>query len=166
MSLIVQKFGGSSVADAEKLKRVAGIITDTYKDGNDVIVVVSAQGDTTDDLIEKAKEVNPNPSKREMDMLLSTGEQISASLLAMTIENMGFPVISLTGWQAGMQTNSKYSASRIKKVNAERLMAEVDKKRIVIVTGFQGKSEGQAVLGRQHEVSTPWLTERHGYDPT
>ena len=150
MSLIVQKFGGSSVADAEKLRRVAGIITDTYKDGNDVIVVVSAQGDTTDDLIEKAKEVNPNPSKREMDMLLSTGEQISASLLAMTIENMGFPVISLTGWQAGMQTNSKYSASRIKKVNAERLMAEVDKKRIVIVTGFQGinKYDDITTLGR------------------
>ena len=150
MSLIVQKFGGSSVADAEKLRRVAGIITDTYKEGNDVIVVVSAQGDTTDDLIEKAKEVNPNPSKREMDMLLSTGEQISASLLAMTIENMGFPVISLTGWQAGMQTNSKYSASRIKKVNAERLMAEVDKKRIVIVTGFQGinKYDDITTLGR------------------
>ena len=150
MSLIVQKFGGSSVADAEKLRRVAGIITDTYKDGNDVIVVVSAQGDTTDDLIEKAKEVNPNPSKREMDMLLSTGEQISASLLAMTIENMGFPVISLTGWQAGMHTNSKYSASRIKKINAERLMAEVDKKRIVIVTGFQGinKYDDITTLGR------------------
>lgn len=150
MSLIVQKFGGSSVADAEKLRRVAGIITDTYKDGNDVIVVVSAQGDTTDDLIDKAKEVNPNPSKREMDMLLSTGEQISASLLAMTIENMGFPVISLTGWQAGMQTNSKYSASRIKKVNAERLMAELDKKRIVIVTGFQGinKYDDITTLGR------------------
>ncbi len=150
MSLIVQKFGGSSVADAEKLRRVAGIITDTYKDGNDVIVVVSAQGDTTDDLIEKAKEVNPNPSKREMDMLLSTGEQISASLLAMTIENMGFPVISLTGWQAGMQTNSKYSASRIKKVNAERLLAELDKKRIVIVTGFQGinKYDDITTLGR------------------
>ena len=104
MSLIVQKFGGTSVANTERLKAVAGIVTDTYKAGNGVIVVVSAQGDTTDDLIEKAKEVNESPSKREMDMLLSTGEQISASLLAMTIESMGFPVISLTGWQAGIAT--------------------------------------------------------------
>jgi len=150
LSLIVQKFGGSSVADAERLKRVAGIVTDTYKAGNGVIVVVSAQGDTTDDLIEKAKEINENPSKREMDMLLSTGEQISASLLAMTIESMGYPVISLTGWQAGMVTNSNYSASRIKKINTERIENELDKKRIVIVTGFQGinKYDDITTLGR------------------
>ncbi len=150
MSLIVQKFGGSSVADVERLKRVAGIVTDTYKEGNSVIVVVSAQGDTTDDLIEKAKEVNPSPSKREMDMLLSTGEQISASLLAMTIESMGYPVISLTGWQAGVATNSNYSASRIKKINTERIENELDKKRIVIVTGFQGinKYDDITTLGR------------------
>lgn len=150
MSLIVQKFGGSSVADVERLRRVAGIVTDTYKAGNGVIVVVSAQGDTTDDLIEKAKEVNENPSKREMDMLLSTGEQISASLLAMTIESMGFPVISLTGWQAGVSTNSNYSASRIKKINTERIENELDKKRIVIVTGFQGinKYDDITTLGR------------------
>lgn len=150
MSLIVQKFGGTSVADAERLKNVAEIVTDTYKAGNGVIVVVSAQGDTTDDLIEKAKEVNTNPSKREMDMLLSTGEQISASLLAMTIEDMGFPVISLTGWQAGIATDSNYSASRIKKIDTERLSAELDKKRIVIVTGFQGlnKYDDITTLGR------------------
>ncbi len=150
MSLIVQKFGGSSVADVERLRRVAGIVTDTYKAGNGVIVVVSAQGDTTDDLIEKAKEVNENPSKREMDMLLSTGEQISASLLAMTIESMGFPVISLTGWQAGFSTNSNYSDSRIKKINTERIENELDKKRIVIVTGFQGinKYDDITTLGR------------------
>ena len=150
MSLIVQKFGGSSVADVERLKRVAGIVTDTYKAGNGVIVVVSAQGDTTDDLIEKAKEVNENPSKREMDMLLSTGEQISASLLAMTIESMGYPVISLTGWQAGVATNSNYSASRIKKINTERIENELDKKRIVIVTGFQGINKYDVIttLGR------------------
>ncbi len=150
MSLIVQKFGGTSVANKERLENVAGIVTDTYKAGNSVIVVVSAQGDTTDDLIEKAKEVNENPSKREMDMLLSTGEQISASLLAMTIERMGYPVISLTGWQAGMRTNSNYSASRIKKINAERINAELDKKRIVIVTGFQGinKYDDITTLGR------------------
>ncbi len=150
MSLIVQKFGGSSVADVERLRRVAGIVTDTYKAGNGVIVVVSAQGDTTDDLIEKAKEVNENPSKREMDMLLSTGEQISASLLAMTIESMGYPVISLTGWQAGFSTNSNYSDSRIKKINTERIENELDKKRIVIVTGFQGinKYDDITTLGR------------------
>lgn len=150
MALIVQKFGGSSVKDAECLRRVAGIITNTYKDGNDVIVVVSAQGDTTDDLIEKAKEISKNPSKREMDMLLTTGEQISASLLAMTIEDMGYPAVSLTGWQAGISTNSRYSDSRIKKINTERINAELDKKRIVIVTGFQGinKYDDMTTLGR------------------
>ncbi len=150
MALIVQKFGGSSVKDVECLRRVAGIITDTYKAGNDVIVVVSAQGDTTDDLIEKAKEVSKNPSKREMDMLLTTGEQISAALLAMTIEDMGYPAVSLTGWQAGISTNSRYSDSRIKKINTERLNAELDKKRIIIVTGFQGinKYDDITTLGR------------------
>ena len=150
MALIVQKFGGSSVKDAECLRRVAGIITNTYKRDNDVIVVVSAQGDTTDDLIEKAKEISKNPSKREMDMLLTTGEQISASLLAMTIEDMGFPAVSLTGWQAGISTNSRYSDSRIKKINTERINAELDKKRIVIVTGFQGinKYDDMTTLGR------------------
>ena len=150
MALIVQKFGGSSVKDAECLRRVAGIITNTYKSDNDVIVVVSAQGDTTDDLIEKAKEISKNPSKREMDMLLTTGEQISASLLAMTIEDMGFPAVSLTGWQAGISTNSRYSDSRIKKINTERINAELDKKRIVIVTGFQGinKYDDMTTLGR------------------
>ena len=150
MALVVQKFGGSSVKDAECLRRVAGIITNTYKAGNDVIVVVSAQGDTTDDLIEKAKEISKNPSKREMDMLLTTGEQISASLLAMTIEDMGYAAVSLTGWQAGIQTNSRYSDGRIKKINTERINAELDKKRIVIVTGFQGinKYDDMTTLGR------------------
>ncbi len=150
MALIVQKFGGSSVKDAECLRRVAGIITNTYKEGNDVIVVVSAQGDTTDDLIEKAKEISKNPSKREMDMLLTTGEQISASLLAMAIEEMGYPAVSLTGWQAGILTNSRYSDSRIKKINTERINAELDKKRIVIVTGFQGinRYDDITTLGR------------------
>ena len=97
MSLIVQKFGGTSVADAERLRHVAKIITDTYAQGHRVVAVLSAQGDTTDELIEKAKEINPNPSPREMDMLLSTGEQISVSLCAMAIEAMGYPVVSLTG---------------------------------------------------------------------
>ena len=150
MSLIVQKFGGSSVANAEKLRNVAGIITDTYKAGNDVVVVVSAQGDTTDELIEKAKEVNPSPSKREMDVLLSVGEQISISLLAMTIENMGFPVISLTGWQVGLKTDSNYGNARISKFTNDRLRNEILKKNIVIVAGFQGinKYDDITTLGR------------------
>ena len=121
MSLIVQKFGGTSVRDAERLRNVAEIVTDTYQQGNDVVVVVSAQGDTTDDLIAKAEEVNPRASKREMDMLLSSGEQISAALLAMTIEGMGFPVVSLLGWQAGFDTTTDYSNARIKKVNPARI---------------------------------------------
>ena len=104
MALIVQKFGGTSVKDAERLNNVADIVTSTYKEGNDVVVVVSAQGDTTDDLIAKAAEINDRPSKREMDMLLSSGEQISAALLAMAIERMGYPVVSLLGWQAGFDT--------------------------------------------------------------
>ena len=150
MALIVQKFGGSSVADAAKLRNVARIITDTYKQGNQVVAVLSAQGDTTDDLIDKAKEINPNASKREMDMLLSTGEQISCSLCAMAIEAMGYPVVSLTGWQAGFRTNSGYGNARIKRVKTERLMEELDKNRIVIVTGFQGinKYDDITTLGR------------------
>ena len=150
MALIVQKFGGSSVADAEKIRNVARIITDTYQQGNRVVAVLSAQGDTTDDLIEKAAEINPNASKRELDMLLSTGEQISCALCAMAIEGMGFPVVSLTGWQAGFRTNSGYGNARIKRVQAERIRAELDKRRIVIVTGFQGlnKYDDITTLGR------------------
>ena len=136
--LIVQKFGGSSVANAERVFHVAGIVTDTYREGHDVVVVVSAQGDTTDDLIEKAREINPNGSKREMDMLLSAGEQISVALLAMAIEKLGYPVISLLGWQAGFETNSTYSSARIKTLRPERIRNALDKRRIVIVAGFQG----------------------------
>ena len=122
MALIVQKFGGSSVANAQRVMHVAELITDTYREGNDVVVVVSAQGDTTDDLIEKAAEINPRASKREMDVLLTAGEQISIALLAMAIEKRGCPVISLLGWQAGFETNAAYGAARIKAVNTDRLM--------------------------------------------
>jgi aspartate kinase len=148
--LIVQKFGGSSVADREKINRVAGIIADTYTEGHDVVVVLSAQGDTTDDLIAKAQEINPTPSKREMDMLLSTGEQISIALMAMALEGMGLPVVSLTGWQIGLHTNSAYSNARIKRVSTERLRSELDKRRIVLVAGFQGinKFDDITTLGR------------------
>ncbi len=138
MSLIVKKFGGSSVADAALVMNVARRVTDTYKEGNSVVVVVSAQGDTTDDLIEKAIEINPKHSKREMDMLLSTGEQISIALLAMAIEKLGFPVVSLPGWQLGMKTDSNYGSARIQKIDTERIKKELDKNNIVVVAGFQG----------------------------
>lgn len=150
MSLIVQKFGGSSVANAERVNHVAGIIADTYRAGNDVVVAVSAQGDTTDDLIEKAKEINPNASKREMDMLLSAGEQMSVALLAMAIEKLGLPVCSLLGWQVGVHTDSIHGMARIKSVDTERMIAELSKKNILIVAGFQGinKFDDITTLGR------------------
>ena len=150
MSLIVQKFGGSSVANADKIRNVARIITETYRRGHQVVVVLSAQGDTTDDLIDKAREINPKPSKREMDMLLATGEQISISLMAMAIEHMGYQVVSLTGWQAGMRTDSAYGAARIKRVKTERIQKELDKNKIVLVAGFQGinKYDDITTLGR------------------
>ncbi len=150
MGLIVQKYGGSSVKDAEHVFNVANRIVEAYDAGNDVVVVVSAQGDTTDDLIEKAQEINPKASKREMDMLLATGEQISISLLAMAIEKIGRPVISLTGWQAGFRTDSAYSNARIKRIDTERLRSELDKRKIIIVAGFQGvnKYDDITTLGR------------------
>ncbi len=150
MALIVQKFGGSSVANAERVRNVASIVCDTYKKGNDVVVVVSAQGDTTDDLIEKAMEINPNAPKREMDMLLAAGEEISISLLAMAIEKMGCPAISLLGWQAGFNTNSVYGAARIKNIRPNRLQAELAKHNIVVVAGFQGinRYDDVTTLGR------------------
>lgn len=150
MNLVVQKFGGSSVKDAERIRNVARIVTDTYRAGNNVLVVVSAQGDTTDDLIAKAEELNPMASKREMDVLLSAGEQISMSLLAMTIEQMDLPVVSLTGWQAGILTDSTHGASRIRRVNKERLDNELGKRNIVIVAGFQGinRYDDITTLGR------------------
>ena len=150
MSLIVQKFGGTSVANTGRLQNVADIVTSTYKAGNQVVVVVSAQGDTTDDFIAKAAGLNDRPSKREMDVLLSAGEQISMALLAMAIQKLGFPVISLTGWQAGIETDINYSEARIRKVTAERIRSELDRNRIVIVAGFQGinKQDDITTLGR------------------
>lgn len=156
MNLVVQKFGGTSVKDAQRVFNVAKIVTDTYQKGNNVVVVVSAQGDTTDDLIAKAGEINPNPSKREMDVLLSTGEQISMSLLAMAIERMGFPVKSLTGWQAGFLTDSTHGSSRIRRINKERIDNELSKRNIVIVAGFQG-------INRYDDITT---LGRGGSDPS
>lgn len=138
MALIVKKFGGSSVANKEKLYNVAKLIMEDHDQGNDVVVVVSAQGDTTDDLIEKAYEVSKNPSKREMDFLLATGEQISAALLAMVIKTLGGRAVPLTGWQAGFLTDSNHGKAKIRRINKERLENELAKDNIVIVTGFQG----------------------------
>ena len=150
MGLIVQKFGGSSVANSERVMNVAQIVTDTYRQGNDVIVVVSAQGDTTDDLIAKAHEINDKPSKRELDMLMTSGEQISIALLSMAIEKLGCPSVSLLGWQAGFNTSSAYGSARIKSIKADRLKAEVDRHNIVVVAGFQGinKYDDLTTLGR------------------
>lgn len=150
MGLTVMKFGGSSVANAERLRNVAERVVDTYKQGKGVIVVVSAQGDTTDDFIEKAAEINTAPSKREMDVLLSAGEQISMALLAMAIEKLGAPVVTLTGWQAEIKTNSNYGGARIQKIVGERVRAELDRNNIVIVAGFQGinKYDDITTLGR------------------
>ena len=150
MALIVQKFGGSSVADVEKVRRVAGIISEAYNGGNDVIVVLSAQGKTTDGLIAKALEYNPRPSKREMDMLLSTGEQQSVALCAMMLNAMGIPAVSLTGWQVDFKTTTNYSNAAIKSVGSERIRKELDARRVVLVTGFQGinKYDDITTLGR------------------
>ena len=150
MALIVQKFGGSSVADADKVRNVARIVTETYRKGHSVVVVLSAQGDTTDELIEKARELNPKASKREMDMLLATGEQISIALCAMAIERMGYQAVSLTGWQAGMLTGSVYGNAWIKNIRTDRLQRELDQGKIVLVAGFQGinKYDDITTLGR------------------
>lgn len=150
MALIVQKFGGSSVANREKLFNVARIITAEHDKGNDVIAVVSAQGDTTDDLIDKADEITKNPAKREMDFLLACGEQMSAALLVMAIKSMGFRAVPLTGWQAGFLTDSNHGRARIRRINTERLENELAKDNIVIVTGFQGinRYDDVTTLGR------------------
>ena len=140
MSLIVQKFGGTSVRDAERVMNVAKIVTDTYAKGNDVVVVVSAQGDFTDVLVDKQEEINPNASRREKDMLLAAGEQISIALLAMAIEKLGYHAVSLLGWQAGFETSSAHTSARIKKVDPSRIQAAIDKRNIVVVAGFQGIS--------------------------
>lgn len=150
MALIVQKFGGSSVANGERVMNVARRVTSTYANGNEVIVVLSAQGDTTDDLIDKAHEINEVPSKREMDMLLSTGEQISIALMAMAIEKLGFPVISLTGQQVGIRTDCANCNARIENICDTRIRKELDDKKIVIVAGFQGMDDNGDIttLGR------------------
>ena len=150
MALHVMKFGGTSLADAECISRVAWIIAETYAEGHDIVAVLSAQGHTTDELIEKALEINPNPSKREMDVLMTTGEQVSVALMAMALQKIGLPSVSLTGWQIKMRTSAEYGNARIKSICAERMRAELDRKRIVLVAGFQGinKYDDITTLGR------------------
>ena len=148
--LIVQKFGGSSVASVERIQNVARRVTGYRKKGYDLVVVVSASGDTTDELIELAHKINAEPSEREMDMLLSTGEQISVALLAMAIHKLGFEAISFTGAQVGIITDTSHTRARIIKINADKIKEELRKGRIVIVAGFQGVTLNQDIttLGR------------------
>ncbi|MBI2832557.1 MAG: aspartate kinase [Chloroflexi bacterium] len=150
MALIVQKYGGTSVADAERIRNVASRIVATKEKGNQVVVVVSAMGDTTDDLIKLANQVASKPSERELDVLLSTGEIVSSTLLAMTLKDMGHEAISLSGAQAGIQTDSAYSSARILKIEAKRVIKELENGNIVIVAGFQGITDGMdtTTLGR------------------
>lgn len=148
--LIVKKFGGSSVANKERIYNVARRCIADYHNGNDVVVVLSAMGDTTDGLIQKAKEINPNPPKREMDMLYTTGEQISVALMSMAMNSLGVPAISLNAFQVAMHTTSKYGNARLKHIDTERIRNELDNKKIVIITGFQGinKYDDFTTLGR------------------
>ena len=150
MALIVQKFGGTSVKDRNRIFNVARIVANTRNAGNDVVVVVSAQGDTTDDLIAKAAEITSDPSHREMDMLLASGEEISIALLAMALQEIGVSAVSLTGWQAGFVTDRSYSKARIKRLNTERVESELARNRVVVVAGFQGinRSDDITTLGR------------------
>ncbi len=148
--LIVKKFGGSSVANRDRVFNVAKRIAEDYDKGNQVVVVLSAQGDTTDEMVAKAKSYSANPSKREMDMLLTTGEQISVSLMALALHELGYNAISLNATQVGMTTTSSYGNARLKDISAERINNELERKNIVLVTGFQGinRYDDVTTLGR------------------
>ena len=148
--LIVKKFGGSSVANKERIFNVARRCIEEYKKGHDIVVVLSAMGDTTDELLDLAKSINPDGSKREMDMLLTVGEQVSVSLMAMAMQSLGVPAVSLNAYQAKMNCTSRYSNARFKRIDTERIENELEAKKIVIVTGFQGvnKHEDYVTLGR------------------
>ena len=148
--LVVKKFGGSSVADKERIFNVARRCIEDYEKGNDVVVVLSAMGKTTDGLIAKAHEINPNPPKRELDMLLVTGEQVSVALMAMAMSSLGVPAVSLNAAQVVMHTSSAYGSAKLKRIDTERIRHELESRRIVIVTGFQGinKYDDFTTLGR------------------
>lgn len=148
--LIVKKFGGSSVADKDRIFNVAKRCIEDYEKGHDVVVVLSAMGKTTDGLIAKAHEMNPNPPKRELDMLLVTGEQVSVALMAMAMNALGVPAVSLNAAQVAMHTSSSYGNAKLKRIDTERIRHELDARKIVIVTGFQGlnKYDDFTTLGR------------------
>ena len=148
--LIVKKFGGSSVANKERIFNVAKRCIEDWQKGNDVVVVLSAMGDTTDDLLALANDINPNANKRELDMLLTTGEQVSVSLMAMAMHAMDVPAVSLNAFQVGMNCTSRYGNARFKRIDTDRINHELDSRKIVIVTGFQGitKYDDYATLGR------------------
>ncbi len=148
--LIVKKFGGSSVADKERIFHVAERCAKDYREGNQLIIVLSAMGKTTDGLIARAHEIDPNPPKRELDMLLTTGEQVSVALMAMAFHVLGIPAVSLNAAQVAMHTTSVYGAAKLKRINTERIRHELDSRRVVIITGFQGvnKYEDLTTLGR------------------
>ena len=148
--LIVKKFGGTSVANKERMYNVANRCIEDYKKGNDVVVVLSAMGKYTDELIDMAKDMNPNPPKREMDMLYTIGEQMSVALRSMVMNNLGVPAISLNAFQVAMHTTSVYGNARLKRIDSERIRTELDQRKIVIVTGFQGinKFDDYTTLGR------------------
>ena len=150
MALLVHKYGGSSVAGAEKIQRVAERVINAKISGNDVVVVVSAMGDSTDELIDLAHTVSTDPEPREMDLLLSTGELVSCTLLSMAIKSMGHDSVSLTGNQAGIVTDTMYGHARISRVDSDRIKDELEKGQITVVAGFQGMTEGQDIttLGR------------------
>ena len=141
MGIVVQKFGGTSVQSTEKLFEICKHITKEYDAGNKVVVVVSAQGNTTDNLIKEAKEINEKLDKRELDVLLSVGEQITIAKLAMCLKNLGYEAVSLTGWQAQIKTNDIYGNADILKINLDRILKELNAKKIIIVAGFQGINE-------------------------
>ena len=150
MALVVQKYGGSSLADAEKINNVAGRIARAKKNGSSVVAVVSAMGDTTDELIELAGQVSDSPDRRELDVLLSTGELRSCALVAMRLNSLGYPAISLSGAQAGIRTDSQYGMAKISGLEPQRIVDELDGDRIVVVAGFQGITPGMdtTTLGR------------------
>ena len=148
--LVVKKFGGTSVANKERIYNVAARCIEEYKKGNDVVVVLSAMGKYTDELIAMAKDINENPPKREMDMLFTIGEQMSVSLMAMAMNKLGIPAVSLNAFQVAMHTTSTYSNARIKRIDSDRIRSELEQRKIVIVTGFQGmnKFDDYTTLGR------------------
>lgn len=148
--LVVKKFGGSSVADKERIFNVAKRCIEDYEKGNQVVVVLSAMGKTTDGLIAKALEINPNPPKRELDMLLATGEQISVALMSMAFHELSVPAVSLNAAQVAMHTTSAYGTAKLKRIDTERIRHELDSRKIVVITGFQGinKYDDITTLGR------------------